>query len=597
MATIMCLPEEVIDIILGYSDISIEDIINFRCVCKKFQHVAKHKKFMENKFFQRWPTARKLYIKHFKKNEQKESEGNEQKDKRDLNFIEKGIYFKRRLRNINIIEDNFSVCKLLYKATQVYSVFQLDTSMFSNIRNYEDDEVIKISFYMDEIKNLLSQFSRKAVCEQLTEKYYNMQLLNLLRQYMTKKKLYKFEYQRSARLLEQSATLLAQELQPQKEVFYSTVTASLDSMATDVLNNLRDKHPDHLILSTSAEQFFYWRNNNIDDNYWNEVEGTQIIDTLEEYIFDKLNFRPNKCENIEWNIQLKYKCIDHVLEHKYGQEIIIYTIYHSVARRLGLRCDIIIRYPDKRICLFWKPRYATKSLENVRCFRINSNQFPDCFIKQQSFSRFEVITFGKILEILRKLVQFNDKYSWDIRPAQCRYDSIYNFYWNDMQRLKDKISNLREIEPHYAFILEIEKLKMTNTKSEEVKFVIGTIVTHGNQSTNCSAGVIIAWHRYEDRHSVRVSINDARYNSPILPLKICSDIKKQTHYLILTENNEICYVGEDSITLTTPKWIENVEIGRYFDKFDGTHYVPNKKLAEHYPDDAIVTASIAISKN
>ncbi|XP_072763624.1 F-box only protein 21-like [Anoplolepis gracilipes] len=500
-----------------------------------------------------------------------------------------GIYCKRRLQNTEIIQHYYSDYHKINSGAQMFHLHKLDADILLDYRDYDRD--IKISFYMDEIKNLLTQFSRKAGCEQLTERYYNMQLLNFLRRRKLRVKMDKFEEQPStARLLEQSATLLAQELQPQKKVFYSTVTASLDSMATDVLNNLRERHPDHSILSTSVEKFFYWRNNNIEDNYWNEVEGTQIMDTLEEYIFDKLNFRPNNSGNIEWDIQLKYKCIDHVLEHKYGQEIIIYTIYHSVARRLGLRCDIIIGYPDKRICLFWKPSYATNSYENVRCFRINSNQFPDCFIKQQRFTRLDMWL------ILWNLVQFNNRYSWDIRSAEFLIDRRHYFNWNDMH-LKDWISNLKEFEPHYAFVVEIEKFEMINTKSEDVKFAVGTIVTHNNQSIDCSAGVIIAWHRYEDRHSVKLIVKDARYNPQILPLKICSDIKKQTHYLILTENNEICYVGEDSITLTTPKWIENIEVGRYFDKFDGTHYVPNKKLAERYPDDAIVTAPIAISKN
>ncbi|XP_072763363.1 F-box only protein 21-like isoform X2 [Anoplolepis gracilipes] len=599
MATIMSLPEEIIDIILGYSHISIEDIINFRCVCKKFRHAAKRKKFMENKFFQRWPTARKHYNKQFKENEQKESEKNEQKDKKNLNFIKMGIYSMRLLQNYTQLKHNYFYYHSINTVMQMGHLCGLDVGNMSlDKKKYKNERDIKISFYMDEIKNLLTQFSRKSVCKHLTDKYYSLKVFIFLKQHKLQRKLDKFEEQPCImQLIEQCATFMAEKLQPQKEVFYSTVTASLDSMARDVLNNLRKKHPDHLILSTSAEQFCYWRNNNIDDNYWNEVEGIQIMDTLEEYIFDKLNFRPNNSGNIEWDIQLKYKCIDHVLEHKYGQEIIIYTIYHSVARRLGLRCDIIIGYPDERICLFWKPSYVTNSSENVRCFRINSNQFPDCFIKQQSISRFEVITSKKMHRILLQLIQFNDKYSWNICPPECHLqNSRLNFNWNDIY-LKNWFSDLKKNKPHYAFILEIEKLDILNTKSEEVKFAVGTIVTHGNQSTDRSAGVIIGRHRYENRDSVKVIVRDARYNPQILPLKICSDIKKQTHYLILTENNEICYVGEDSITLTTPKWIENDEVGRYFDKFEGTHYVPNKKLADRYPYDAIVTVPIAISEN
>lgn len=157
-----------------------------------------------------------------------------------------------------------------------------------------------------------------------------------------------------------------------------------------------------------------------------------------------------------------------------------------------------------------------------------------------------------------------------------------------------------------------------------MKFAVGMIVTHKqkeyDQPTDSSAGVIIGWHRYIDRHNVKFSIN--KLSDPVLPLKIYrnfSSTKQQTHYIILTENNEMCYVNEgmnfildfyfklyllfsssyiliyfsflilDAITKTTPKWIDNNEIGRYFCKFQDTHYVPNKMLARLYPHDITLT--------
>ena len=38
--------------------------------------------------------------------------------------------------------------------------------------------------------------------------------------------------------------------------------------------------------------------------------------------------------------------------------------------------------------------------------------------------------------------------------------------------------------------------------------------------------------------------------------------------------------------------ISNVEIGKYFCGFNGTHYVPNEELARHYPDDAAAVREI-----
>lgn len=109
-------------------------------------------------------------------------------------------------------------------------------------------------------------------------------------------------------LWEQSATIGAQWFQPQKDISYSYVKASLDSIALKVLDYLRKKHPNHSIFSTSTETLSYWEKNNIDDNCWNKIERTQIMDTLKEYLFGELNFRLPKGRNAK----VEYHCIDNV---------------------------------------------------------------------------------------------------------------------------------------------------------------------------------------------------------------------------------------------------------------------------------------------
>lgn len=89
------------------------------------------------------------------------------------------------------------------------------------------------------------------------------------------------------------------------------------------------------------------------------------------------------------------------------------------------------------------------------------------------------------------------------------------------------------------------------------------IVTHNqnklNQSANTpSTGVIIGWHQYADRHNVEFSDNNIL--NPVLPLNIYTDIKntkEQANYLILTEQNEICYVAEGmNISLETHLYVK-----------------------------------------
>ncbi|KMQ83433.1 f-box only protein 21, partial [Lasius niger] len=49
----MCLLEEIIAIILGYKDISVEDIINFRSMGKQFRWTAKYERTIGKRSFRK----------------------------------------------------------------------------------------------------------------------------------------------------------------------------------------------------------------------------------------------------------------------------------------------------------------------------------------------------------------------------------------------------------------------------------------------------------------------------------------------------------------------------------------------------------------
>lgn len=143
----------------------------------------------------------------------------------------------------------------------------------------------------------------------LSERYWNEKMFYRIKYFLVKKKVNKFLNKSENKLiLERIATLWAQWLQLQKDVCYSCIRTSLDLMTQEVLHYLSEKHPNHSIFSTSAETFCFWKNNNIDNNYWDEAESTQIMDMLQEYMFDKLNYRP--CELTDTN--LENMCIDNV---------------------------------------------------------------------------------------------------------------------------------------------------------------------------------------------------------------------------------------------------------------------------------------------
>ncbi|XP_029176950.1 uncharacterized protein LOC114945034 [Nylanderia fulva] len=202
-------------------------------------------------------------------------------------------------------------------------------------------------------------------------------------------------------LLEETCTFAAKYIQ---DVCYTNVSASLDTIAQEVRNRLREKHPNHSIFSTSDKTFSYWKTNNIEDNRWNDTESTHIMDTLQEYIFRTFYIRaripPFSPEDI------KYLCIDYVLQSKVGEDIIVNTIFHSVARRLGLRCDVL--YIEDGFCIFWKSKLVTNNFENAGCF-YTQKYFPgyrviDNLSEYMSVRPF-AITITKMLESITHIVR------------------------------------------------------------------------------------------------------------------------------------------------------------------------------------------------
>ncbi|XP_029679895.1 uncharacterized protein LOC115245628, partial [Formica exsecta] len=497
-----------------------------------------------------WSSAKKLYDKQCKENEQEKSKENEQKNKKSSNFMETGTNCVRELRNYvsQILHEHYNNNETIDNLIKFHRIFHLDKHLINNIVDivYEPENIIKLSFFIDEIRNLLIQSPRRTDYD-LTERYCNIKMFHFMRQCLVRKKLYRYTNQSyKSQLLEQIATMAAQWFQPEKDVFYSSVKASLDSITLEVLNCLRKKHPDHSIFSTSAEIFSYWKNNNIDNNQWNEAEGTQLMDTLEEYILGK--FRP-----CNWgmfpNTKLEYLCIDNVLKNKYGQELILLTIYHSVARRLGLRCDIIrLDSPISHFFIVWEP-----NLELL--YRMHSN-------------------IGYLDELLRA-GRFWQELIWLALVNSNRYNNAFGF-------MPDGSIQLIGYDSINVLSPRVKKTQLY-TRPKDVKFAVGMIVTY--QPTDC-AGLIVGWHRHLDRHLVIFSAKSVPspymhiYELPLNHCRNCNFIEKQTNYIILTGNNKMFYVEENAITLTTPKWIDNSEIGRYFYKFEGTRYVPNKILAK-----------------
>ncbi|XP_029161618.1 uncharacterized protein LOC114933278 [Nylanderia fulva] len=571
--------------------------------------------------------CKKFYDNLFKINKQKESEEYEQirkKFKKNSNFIEISIDIVAQLR-MYMSDIRYKNCDYF---NSINNKISFKDMIYDHKTNYvfiytivnEPENFMKYLVFIDEIENSLTQSPRRTGCY-LTERYCYEKILDKIKiQSLMKEwdELLKLSIENM--VLEWGATFAAQSIQLRKNVSYSDIQASLNNIALEVQNYLKEKHPEHSIFGTSAETLSYWKNNNIWETHWNEPEGIQIIDTLNEYIFDKLNFR--FCNPEDTN--LEYMCIDNVLKTKYGQKIILLTIYHGVARRLGLYCNVIVETEDTyngpslgyryftycyenhifnlkpnlptnlptfpMYCIRWVPRYATDESETERCLNIISKKFPYCLVYKR-FRRYELLIHSsEIIYQNYDIICFEtirEEIMMGAVDLTCNFNNSFQI-------------NKRKSAPYLKYIIpkiSTEK-RVFITRSDDVKFAIGMIVTHHNMCEDNCTGVIIGWEQHTNTYvkfDEETRCNEIYAELDILPLNHCYNQQfrdhEQTNYIILTDNNKICYVNEGSISLTTPRWINNSEIGRYFCKFENTHYVPNETLATDFSlDIPILTA-------
>lgn len=182
-------------------------------------------------------------------------------------------------------------------------------------------------------------------------------------------------------------------------------------------------------------------------------------------------------------------------------------------------------------------------------------------------------------------------------------------------------------------IHQIDKIKQSKRRTEEVKFAVGMIVRHScifsyhfedswdityRKKVNHD-GVIVGWQHKCYRIKFERGLNYRLHSTLHVHFCLCeesSDSAYQPHYEILLENDKLCYVHQSMKFLTAflinyvssiifhsysvkyiifffisdvlsicPKPINNVDIGQYFSRFEGTYYVPNESLTEYYPND------------
>ncbi|XP_015606754.1 F-box only protein 21 [Cephus cinctus] len=599
------LPGEVIEYILEDANICIPDVVRFALTCKQLHRVVTtSNKLWRTKFFQRWPYLREIY------------EINEKAGIKIQNWFEE-VQASSEARK-----------KLLYHLSQMsaknYKKQELSHSELKDFdplfRPEEGAHPLAYHFLVDELITLIK---RPAITSNLTHKYYAYKVVRYLRQHYLTQEWKKFiALPPNEQILERGAALVAQWSQTERRVPYSYIAALLDDIAEQTKDLLREQHPTHPIFSVSDSKFELWKRSNIDDNQWSNSETRRVMSALCEVMFNRLGFHGNS----EMYYSSENSYIDRVLELRRGIPITLAIVFESVARRLGVRCEPV-SFPA-HFLLRWKERYNVPDSEDVESFYIdvfNGGQFltkNNCprvgGVAKCPIERYNVHSAATTVEVVERMadnleVAGRQRTQLNGRAARLRsalellhmvrpHDTstilhMARFYILHQMDLAELVTILNDIQKdlevtsrgqanHILQMLQDYEKHMQDVPEEnfepkrrtgDVKYAIGLIMRHRTYGYLC---VITGWDPYCTASSEWMTE---------MGVEELAGGPNQPFYNVFADDGSSRYAAQGNLLMApSPEWVNHYEIGRFFCKFNGTHYVPNEEKAREYPEDAEV---------
>ncbi|KAH0948086.1 hypothetical protein HN011_005432 [Eciton burchellii] len=326
-------------------------------------------------------------------------------------------------------------------------------------------------FIMDELTNILKESKSQSTIE-LTNIHYAEMLLPYLKHYHLESLWRKFiNRSPKRRILEEAITLMAQWFQPMEDISYSQIETKLDNITQQVIERLKIKRPFHPILSASHEQFSYWKCNNINENQWDDKDTKQALDIVCEVLVE-LGFLLGGYP-MNTNSYLNYHLINLVLDTKHGCQVMLKIILQSVARRLGIRCDLrsYLKTQSHDCVLFWKPKSGIRNC-NDACFVITLQQGKIILI-ENSVEIIESLQPINLVLFLLKWVKYIPKYTFhDVTGFRLI------FWLREFQMLmKPDLKVIKRLVQHYfyqkkdpsIFISPLRKIKRSSDLSTMVQ--------------------------------------------------------------------------------------------------------------------------------
>ncbi|XP_026830108.1 uncharacterized protein LOC113563122 [Ooceraea biroi] len=589
MASIIDLPEDVIENILGCNGICIRDIVNLSATCKHLYHLIENNAIWRHQFNQKyfsiWPDLKTICKKEIFKGYLDFKELitiriNHKKQLRPFlaRISEKHYYGFYESLSENVTWHTWlNVCRHDNYTNEVI----VQEKEFNSFKWDETYELLFPNGRANKFTRTVTEFRHK---NDLTNRYYGKELLLYMKHYHLKTVWQNFR-KRPAKeqLLEGAATFVAQWFQPEKNISYCHIARELDKITQQTMEDLEIENFRHPIFFALYQQLSFWKFHNIEENQWNNSDGRQILDVLCRIFFcrrKQSQFHAYRLPVECWGplFLREYLFVNYVLEEKKGSTVLVAIIFQSIARRLGIRCDLLY-FPmlsdrkDYEYLLKWKPKWNVTNSNDDQYFYIDIlgsgalrdiNDWPEiCETTALPISADEYCKINS----LELLLDFS--YRLVVAKSAVHQPGVY-VPGHD----HEDITCLNKEDRWFLALVDLIK-----EEEEYLSISLSSEIYNESRIINFA----------EDKITTRFGSKSVKHERFTLkPKKRAAGMKFAVGMIAkLVRSNELVSLEE----VDTPEPICSDIVGKYFCEFRDTYYMPNEVLAKEYSDDVLYLVS------
>ncbi|XP_037777870.1 F-box only protein 21-like isoform X2 [Penaeus monodon] len=486
----------------------------------------------------------------------------------------------------------------------LYKQLNLTTPVYGDIDVLLSSGAYNPIYILDILRQIIDDGEQY---DNLTNKYYALKVMSEVYQGACRCEWEKFVARPSAeQSIEVGAILMARWFQPHTDISIKQMTSVIDGIAEQCREQLRINHPNHPALSvplTPAGEV-------LTESRWSYEKTVQLFKCINHVLYHQMKMTGNS----EDYYNLKNSLINEVLTSKKGIPISLSILYMAVCHRLGILLEPV-NYPSHFVMKWKMP--SVDDYEYIDAFNKGRRLTRQQLLKELplgSVSDQVLLTTCDAKSVLQRMV----RNIMNIAQMQAHISDHMELFCSATELMSLLMPNDRSIQElllriyytlgkHYDRIVAgcrrllkegpstiLEKMLdesecilvsmiptmetiHPNPRYKEVSYATGMVMQHKRYHYTC---VIFGWDRECQMSSdwvQQMGVYNLLYKT------------KQPFYNVLVYDGSHRYAAQENLEIATdPRPIPHSDIGKYFKKFTGTHYIPNAELEQEYPEDKAV---------